>query len=56
VLPLVNTALADRAPFRRSVDSLRTEGVKILLGPVASSRTRPAPAAARSKATPRISV
>ena len=52
MLPLVNTALAGRAPFRRSVDSLRAEGVKILLGPVASSRTRPAPAAARSKATP----
>jgi Flavoprotein len=33
VLPFVNTALADRAPFRRSVDSLRAEGVKILLGP-----------------------
>jgi hypothetical protein len=33
VLPFVNTALADRAPFRRSVESLRAEGVKILLGP-----------------------
>jgi phosphopantothenoylcysteine synthetase/decarboxylase len=33
VLPFVNTALASRAPFRRSVDSLRAEGVKILLGP-----------------------
>jgi phosphopantothenoylcysteine synthetase/decarboxylase len=33
VLPLVNTALASRAPFRRSVESLRAEGVKILLGP-----------------------
>ena len=32
VLPLVNTALAGRAPFRRSVDSLRAEGVRILLG------------------------
>ena len=26
-------ALADRAPFRRSVESLRAEAVKILLGP-----------------------
>jgi hypothetical protein len=33
VLPFVNTALAGRAPFRRSVDSLRAEGVTILLGP-----------------------
>ena len=33
VLPFVNTALADRAPFRRSVESLRAEGVTILLGP-----------------------
>jgi hypothetical protein len=33
VLPFVNTALAGRIPFRRSVDSLRAEGVKILLGP-----------------------
>jgi hypothetical protein len=33
VLPFVNTALASRAPFRRSVDSLRAEGVTILLGP-----------------------
>jgi len=32
VLPFVNTALADRAPFRRSVESLRAEGVTILLG------------------------
>jgi phosphopantothenoylcysteine synthetase/decarboxylase len=32
VLPFVNTALVSRAPFRRSVDSLRAEGVKILLG------------------------
>jgi Flavoprotein len=33
VLPFVNTALAGRAPFRRSVESLRSEGVRILLGP-----------------------
>ncbi len=33
VLPFVNTALASRAPFRRSVESLRAEGVTILLGP-----------------------
>jgi hypothetical protein len=33
VLPFVNTALASRAPFRRSVESLRAEGVAVLLGP-----------------------
>ena len=33
VLPFVNTALAGRAPFRRSVESLRAEGVQIMLGP-----------------------
>ena len=33
VLPFVNAALADRPPFRRSVESLRGEGVHILLGP-----------------------
>jgi phosphopantothenoylcysteine synthetase/decarboxylase len=33
VLPFVNTALAGRAPFRRSVESLRSEGVRIILGP-----------------------
>lgn len=33
VLPFVNSALADRRPFQRSVDSLRAEGVKLLIGP-----------------------
>ena len=33
VLPFVNSALAARAPFRRSVEELRREGVHILLGP-----------------------
>ena len=33
VLPFVNTTRASRTPFRRSVDSLRAEGVTILLGP-----------------------
>ena len=32
VLPFVNAALAARAPFRRSVEELRSEGVRILLG------------------------
>ncbi len=32
VLPFVNAALASRAPFRRNVESLRAEGVSILLG------------------------
>jgi phosphopantothenoylcysteine synthetase/decarboxylase len=33
VLPFVNSALAGRVPFRNSVNSLRREGVRILLGP-----------------------
>ncbi len=33
VLPFVNSALAARGPFRRSVEELRREGVRILLGP-----------------------
>ncbi|HEY5988044.1 MAG TPA: flavoprotein [Streptosporangiaceae bacterium] len=33
VFPFVNSALASRAPFRHSVESLRREGVRILLGP-----------------------
>jgi phosphopantothenoylcysteine synthetase/decarboxylase len=33
VLPFLNTALADRRPFQRSVDQLRDEGVHVLLGP-----------------------
>lgn len=32
-LPFVNTALADRRPFRHSVEQLRAEGVEVLLGP-----------------------
>ena len=33
VVPFVNSALAARAAFRRSVEELRREGVRILLGP-----------------------
>jgi phosphopantothenoylcysteine synthetase/decarboxylase len=33
VLPFVNSALASRQPFRRSIGDLRSEGVHILLGP-----------------------
>ena len=33
VLPFVNTALATRQPFQRSVGLLRGEGVRVLLGP-----------------------
>ncbi|MGH3559924.1 MAG: hypothetical protein ACRDTK_20895 [Mycobacterium sp.] len=31
VLPFANTAMASCAPFRRSIESLRAEGVRILL-------------------------
>ena len=33
VLPFVNSALASRVAFRRSIETLRSEGVLILLGP-----------------------
>jgi len=33
VLPFINSALAARPPFRRSVEDLRGEGIHILLGP-----------------------
>lgn len=33
ILPFVNSALASREPFKRSVESLRSEGVRVLLGP-----------------------
>jgi hypothetical protein len=38
---LVNTALASRSPFRRSVESLRAEGVRILLGPGGLKEMKP---------------
>ncbi|TMR89987.1 flavoprotein [Nonomuraea basaltis] len=33
VLPFVNSALASRTPFRRSVEDLRADGVRVLFGP-----------------------
>lgn len=33
VLPFVNAALASRRPFRRSLEILRGEGIRVLLGP-----------------------
>ena len=33
VLPFVNSALAGRTAFKSSVDALRSEGVRVLLGP-----------------------
>ena len=30
--PFVNTALAARLPFRRSIEALRSEGVGVLIG------------------------
>lgn len=41
VLPFVNAALANRAPFQQSVKSLRAEGVSILLGPGAIEPHQP---------------
>jgi len=33
ILPFVNSALASRHPFQHSVEQLRKEGVRVLLGP-----------------------
>lgn len=33
VLPFVNSGLAARVPFRQAVETLRAEGVRVLLGP-----------------------
>jgi phosphopantothenoylcysteine synthetase/decarboxylase len=33
IVPAVNTALAARLPFRRSVEDLRGEGVRVVFGP-----------------------
>ncbi|GIF26267.1 phosphopantothenoylcysteine synthetase/decarboxylase [Actinoplanes tereljensis] len=33
VVPAVNSALAARLPFRRAIDDLRSEGVRVLFGP-----------------------
>jgi phosphopantothenoylcysteine synthetase/decarboxylase len=33
VVPAVNSALASRLPFRRAIDDLRSEGVRVLFGP-----------------------
>jgi phosphopantothenoylcysteine synthetase/decarboxylase len=41
VLPFVNAALANRAPFQQSIKSLRAEGVSILLGPGAIEPHQP---------------
>jgi hypothetical protein len=58
VLPYVNAALASRVPFRRAVEQLRFEGVRMLpaLGPEAAPtpEAAPAPAAASGRgAAPR---
>ncbi|MFC3992953.1 flavoprotein [Actinoplanes siamensis] len=41
VLPFVNSALADRVPFRRSLEQLRAEGIRILFGPGGSEPHAP---------------
>ncbi|MBB5996532.1 flavoprotein [Streptomonospora salina] len=33
ILPFVNSAYANRAPFRQSIESLQAEGVPVLMGP-----------------------
>jgi hypothetical protein len=43
VLPFVNSALASRVAFRRSVETLRSEGVHVILGPGGFEPHRRAP-------------
>ncbi|GII04230.1 flavoprotein [Planobispora takensis] len=52
VLPFVNTAFASRAPFRRSVESLRAEGIHVLLGPGQFEPHAPSSGAGRTDAYP----
>jgi len=52
VLPFVNSALAGRVAFRRSVETLRSEGVRILLGPGGFEPHPPRTGAGRTDAFP----
>jgi phosphopantothenoylcysteine synthetase/decarboxylase len=52
VLPFVNSALANRVAFRRSVDTLRGEGVHILLGPSGFEPHPPRTGAGRTESFP----
>lgn len=52
VLPFVNTALAGRVAFRRSVETLRSEGVRILLGPGGFEPHPPRTGAGRAESFP----
>lgn len=49
VVPFVNAALASRAPFRRSVEMLRLEGVRVVLGPEDDWQPHPAGAGAAQR-------
>jgi hypothetical protein len=52
VLPFVNSALARRVAFRQSVETLRSEGVHILLGPGGFEPHPPRTGADRTEAFP----
>jgi len=52
VLPFVNSALASRVAFRRSVETLRSEGVHILLGPGGFEPHPPRTGAGRTESFP----
>jgi len=52
VLPFVNSALAGRVAFRRSVETLRSEGVHILLGPGGFEPHPPRTGAGRTESFP----
>jgi hypothetical protein len=52
VLPFVNSALANRVAFRRSVETLRSEGVHVILGPGGFEPHPPRTGAGRTEAFP----
>jgi hypothetical protein len=52
VLPFVNSALASRVAFRRTVDTLRSEGAHVLLGPGGIEPHPPRTGAGRTESFP----
>lgn len=56
ILPFVNTAYANRAPFNASVERLRREGVDVLIGPDFFQPHKPGQGRKQQKATPGLSL
>ncbi|WP_222854245.1 flavoprotein [Fodinicola acaciae] len=52
ILPFVNSALANRRPFRHAIEELRAEGVRVLFGPGEWEPHEPGVGAARLDSFP----